>query len=174
VDLVSNNAFQGMGELEGLYLGAKLDHAPAGMEPISSMKARANAWWREAVMPWIKGHWEAAELGHESSQGRTDVLIVSHGGLIGVLLRGLCDGGKVRMGRNVQLTKCLNASITVIEIEAASGKGKITRYSDVSHLTGSVVERNVDVQDPLPPSVEDEGLEAGVRPASRCQDFLRL
>ena len=127
-------------------MGVKLGHTPGGMEPISSMTARANAWWREAVMSWMKGQWNAVELGHEKSQGRRDVLIVSHGGLIGVLLQALCKG-KVRVEKEVRLTRSLNGSITVIEIEAATGKGKIVRFSDVSHLTGSVVEEDVDVQD---------------------------
>jgi len=140
---------RGMGELEGLHVDVKLDHAPGGMEPVPSMTARASAWWREAVMPWVKIHWDAAELGHEKSQARRDVLIVSHGGLIGVLLQALCKGA-VRMERGVRLTKCMNASITVIEIETASGKGKITRFSDVSHLTVPIVEENVDVQDAPP------------------------
>lgn len=95
-------------------------------------------------MPWIKVQWDAAELGHEKSQARRDVLIVSHAGLIGVLLQALCKG-TVSPGKGVRLTKCLNASITVIDIETASGKGKITRFSDVSHLTGPVVEDNADV-----------------------------
>lgn len=137
-----------MGELEGLHVDAKLDHAPTGMEPVSSMTARASAWWREAVMPWVKAHWDAAELGHETSQERRDVLIVSHGGLIGILLQALCRG-TVRVEKGVRLTKCVNASITVIEIEAASGRGRITKFSDVSHLTVPVVEENVDVQDVL-------------------------
>lgn len=127
-------------------MGVKLDHAPGGMEPVPSMAARANAWWREAVLPWIKGQWDAAELGHEKSQVRRDVLIVSHGGLIGILLQTLCKG-TVRVEKGVRLTRCLNASITVIEIETGSGKGRVTRFSDVSHLRGSVVEENVDVQD---------------------------
>lgn len=138
-----------MGELEGLHVGVKLGHAPEGMEPVPSMTARASAWWREAVMPWIKVHWDAAELGHGKSQARRDVLIVSHGGLIGILLQALCEGA-VRVEKGVRLTKCMNASITVIEIESASGKGKITRVSDVSHLTGPVVEENADVQDTPP------------------------
>jgi len=143
---------RGMGELEGLHVDTRLDHAPEGMEPISSMTARANAWWREAVMPWVRRQWDAAELGHERSQGRRDVLIVSHGGLIGVLLQTLLKG-TVRMEGGARLTMGLNGSITVIEIESASGKGKIARFSDVSHLTGSVVEENVDVEDTPPSNV---------------------
>lgn len=137
---------RGMGELEGLHVDEKLGHAPRGMEPISSMNARASAWWREAVMPWIKAHWEAAELRQGMSQGRRDVLIVSHGGFIGILLQALCKG-TVRVEKNVRLTKCLNASISVIEIEGASGKGRITKFSDVSHLTVPLVEENADVRD---------------------------
>lgn len=151
-------------------MGEKLDHTPGGMEPISSMTARANAWWREAVMPWLKVQWDAQELGRERSQARKDVLIVSHSGFIGILLQSLCKG-TVRLEKDVRLTRCLNGSITVIEIEAASGKGKVARFSDVSHLTGSVVEENVDVQDAPP----DEGgggwggLEAGGSPQSAAK-----
>lgn len=100
-------------------------------------------------MPWMKGQWEDFELGHERTQERRDVLIVSHSGLIGVLLQTLCNG-TVQAEKGVRLTRCLNASITVIEIEAASGKGRIIRFSDVSHLTVPVVEENVDVQDTPP------------------------
>lgn len=139
---------RGMGELEGLHVDVRLGHTPGGMEPISSMTARASAWWREAVMPWVKAYWEAAELGHETSQGRKDVLIVSHSGLISVLLRAL-SRGMVRVEDGVRLTRCANASITVVEIEAASGKGRIGRFSDVSHLTVPLVEENVDVEDVL-------------------------
>jgi broad specificity phosphatase PhoE len=113
------------------------------------MAARANAWWREALLPWVKAHWDAAELGRETSQGRRDVLIVSHAGLIGILLQSLCKG-TVRVGSGVRLTGCANASITVIEIETASGKGKIARYSDVSHLRVPIAEENADVQDTPP------------------------
>jgi len=97
-------------------------------------------------MPWVKAHWEAAELGHETSQERRDVLIVSHSGLIGILLQALCRG-MVRVENGVRLTRSMNASITVIEIEAASGKGRIARFSDVSHLTVPIVEENADIQD---------------------------
>ena len=48
--------------------------------------------------------------------------------------------------------KCMNASITVIEVDSASANGELTRYSDISHVTGLMVEENVDVQD-APPCV---------------------
>lgn len=140
-----------MGELEGEHVGVALGHVPRDVEPISRMTERAHAWWREAVVPWIKA-WDATELGNGEDgamEGRKDVLIVSHGGLIGVLLQVLRKG-TVRVEKGVRLTKCMNASITVIEVDTASGNGKLTRYSDVSHLTGPMVEENVDVQDALP------------------------
>ena len=140
-----------MGELEGEHVGMELGRVPREMEPISRMTERAYAWWREAVVPWIKA-WDTAELGNgedASMEGRRDVLIVSHGGLIGVLLQALRKG-TVRVDKGVRLTKCMNASITVIEVDPASANGKLTRYSDVSHLAGPMVEENVDVQDAPP------------------------
>ena len=142
---------QGMGELEGKHAGVVLGRAPRDMEPISRMTDRAYAWWREAVVPWIKA-WDGAEPGNGedgSMEGRRDVLIVSHGGLIGVLLQALRKG-TVRVDNHKGLVKCMNASITVIEVDSASANGKLTRYSDISHLAGPMVEENVDVQDALP------------------------
>jgi len=142
---------RGMGELEGEHVGVILGYVPRDMEPISGMTERAYAWWREAVVPWIKA-WDAAEPGNGedgSMEGRRDVLVVSHGGLIGVLLQALRKG-TVRVDKGVRLTKCMNASITVIEVDSASAIGKLTRYSDISHLTGPMVEENADVQDAPP------------------------
>lgn len=106
------------------------------------MTARANSWWGEAVVPWIKVQ-GATELG--SGQGR-DVLIVSHAGFIGVLLKALRKG-TVRMEGGVRMIKCMNASITVIDFDPVAVTGKISRCSDVSHLTGPMAEENVDAQD---------------------------
>jgi len=139
-----------MGELEGRYADVILGRAPRDMEPISGMMARASSWWHEAVIPWIKAQGYAEpENGQETMEGRRDVLVVSHGGLIGVLLQTLRKG-KVRVENGVRLTKCMNASITIIEVDSSSAKGKITRFSDVSHLAGPMVGENVDVQDALP------------------------
>jgi broad specificity phosphatase PhoE len=124
------------------------------MEPISAMAARANGWWCEAVIPWIKAQDAAGPgNGQEMTEGRRDVLIVSHGGLIGVLLQALRKG-TVRVEKGVWPTKCMtmNASITVIEVDSASATGMISRYSDTSHLAGPLVGENVDVQD-APPDV---------------------
>ena len=137
-----------MGELEGERVGVVLGHVPRGMEPISGMTERAYAWWCEAVVPWIRAQ-HTAEPGNGEDvcmEGRRDVLVVSHGGLIGILLQALRKR-TVRMDEGVRVVKCMNASITVIEVDSASATGKLTRYSDISHLTGPMVEDNVDVQD---------------------------
>ena len=142
-----------MGDLEGRYAGVILDHAPRDMEPISRMTARAYAWWREAVVPWIHAQdAESGNHGQETVEGRRDVLIVSHGGLIGALLEVLRKK-TVRVEKGVRMTKCMNASITVIEMDSGSAKGKMTRFSDISHLAGPMVEENVDVVQDAPPDV---------------------
>jgi len=38
----------------------------------------------------------------------------------------------------------MNASITVIEVDSASANGELARYSDISHVTGLMVEENVE------------------------------
>ena len=111
------------------------------------MRARANSWWHEAVAPWITV--TKVGNGQETAGAEPrDVLIVSHGGLIGILLQAL-RRGTVRMDGGVRVTNCVNGSITVIEVDPATAKGKIVRYADASHLAGPVVEENVDVQDAL-------------------------
>jgi len=134
-----------MGELEGRYVDVILGHTPRDMEPVSRMMERAYAWWREAVVPWIKAQ-DVADGQEVTMEGPRDVLVVSHGGLIGALLHKLRKD-TVGVGRDVRLTRCLNASITVIEVDSVSAKGTMTRYSDVSHLTGPMVEENADVRD---------------------------
>ena len=134
-----------MGELEGRSADAVLGHAPSDVEPVSGMTARANSWWREAVVPWIKAHEASVGDGQRPAEGRRDVLVVSHGGLIGVLLQAL-RRGTVRVENGVRVTKCMNASITVIEVDPATARGKIVRCSDTSHLAGPMVEENVDVR----------------------------
>ena len=126
-----------------------LGHAPSDVEPISMMTERAYAWWGEAVMPWVKAQ-DTAGPGDASVEGRRDVLIVSHGGLIGTLLQALRSETAMRVDKGVQLTKCMNASITTIVIDSRSTTGNLTRYSDVSHLAGPMVEENVDVRDAPP------------------------
>jgi len=141
---------RGMGELEGRYADQPLGHVPRDMEPASRMKARANSWWREAVVPWITAQeTDAVGNGQGPTEGRKDILIVSHGGLIGILLQAL-RRDTVRMGNGVRVAKCVNGSITVIEVDAATARGKIVRYCDTSHLAGPMVEENVDVQDAPP------------------------
>jgi probable phosphoglycerate mutase len=135
-----------MGELEGKPAGVILGRAPRDVEPVPMMTERAYAWWCEAVMPWVKVQ-DAAGPGDGSAEGRRDVLIVSHGGLIGTLLQVLRSETAMRVEKGVRLTKCLNASITTIEIDTRSAEGKLSGYSDVSHLAGPMVEDNVDVQD---------------------------
>lgn len=134
-----------MGELEGKQAGVILGHAPSDVEPISMMTERAYAWWCEAVMPWVKAQDAAGSV-----EQRRDVLIVSHGGLIGTLLQALRSEAAMRVDKGVQLTKCMNASITTIVIDSRSATGNLTRYSDVSHLAGPMVEENVDVRDAPP------------------------
>ena len=92
-----------MGELEGEHVGVALGHVPRDMEPVSRMTERAHTWWREAVVPWIKAG-DTTELGNEDGSIRKDVLIVSHGGLIGILLQALRKG-TVRVDKGVRLTK---------------------------------------------------------------------
>ena len=68
----------------------------------------------------------------------TTVLLVSHGGFIGTLIKTLTNNGRASMAPGVTTDKrALNASITTVEVErAADGRlrGLVTRYADTAHL----------------------------------------
>jgi len=50
----------------------------------------------------------------------------------------------VRCAKGVKVGKCLNGSITVIEVEK-NGKGKVVSFGDTTHLVVDLVQVNADV-----------------------------
>jgi len=133
-----------LGELQGLQIGARLEKPPAGLESLEELGSRAIGWWNNNIEPHVKA------LQMSKTHSPDDVLITTHGGFVGVLLRTLVGEGKVKLGDGVNIGRCQNASVSVVEIDRTSFKCQATlvKYSDTTHLAGSgteVLGRNADV-----------------------------
>ncbi|KIM79625.1 hypothetical protein PILCRDRAFT_823162 [Piloderma croceum F 1598] len=72
-----------------------------------------------------------------------EILVVSHGGWIGALVRTLVNSRKLRTAEGVAIGKCLNVSVTRIEMDD-NRNGTVTKYGNISHLVGKWVETNAD------------------------------
>ncbi|KAF8891243.1 phosphoglycerate mutase-like protein [Infundibulicybe gibba] len=129
-----------MGELQGkVVLPTEWANiTPTGTSTIetgTNFNARAIGWWNRWVLQYIRSL--------EKRDDPYNVLVVTHGGFINTLVRGLVDSRKARYGKGVTMKKCVNCSITVIEV-AASNKGIIVQCNDASHMAVSVVKANAD------------------------------
>ena len=87
------------------------------------------------------GDAELLELDFEPAH----ILAVSHGGLIGTLVKGLLGSRKVCAAEGVVVGRCFNASISVVELDAR-GRGVLVSYADTMHIDGELVQENADVQ----------------------------
>ena len=111
------------------------------VEPASSFAQRLSKWWNETILQSV-----LSKARQEEEEEEPNVLIVTHGGVIGTLVRNLLGSRKIRAAAGVVVVECKNASVTVIELHCGSGQGILTRYGDVAHLVDrdGLVETNVD------------------------------
>lgn len=131
-----------MGDLEAKKFSKGMRLAFANddtVEPASSFMQRLSKWWKETILQ------SAVSKTRQGGEEGVNVLIVTHGGVIGTLVRNMLGSRKIRAAAGVVVVKCKNASVTVIELDCGSGKeGVLTRYGDVAHLLDGLVETNVD------------------------------
>lgn len=125
-----------MGDLQGKpYRG----HAGGwtespNMESVADFQTRTIRLWNRLVQRHVLVKREETPV---------NVLVTSHGGFIGVLIESLIGSRKVRCAEGVSIGRCLNASITVVEVEV-SGKGEVSSYADTVHLDVDLVQVNAD------------------------------
>ena len=86
------------------------------------------------------GDAELLELDFEPAH----ILAVSHGGLIGSLVKDLVGSRKLQAAEGVGVGMCFNASISVIEVYG-DRKGLLVSYADTTHLNVNLVQENADV-----------------------------
>ncbi|KII89090.1 hypothetical protein PLICRDRAFT_40731 [Plicaturopsis crispa FD-325 SS-3] len=123
-----------MGEIEGKT--AAWSGPTPSAESTPDFSKRAVQWWNRTIGQSVP----ATATGDPP----TNVLVVSHGGFIGILLTTLPNSRKLQCAPGVSIGRCFNASISVVEV-GADGKGTLVQFGDISHLTGQdLVETNVD------------------------------
>ncbi|KAA1469350.1 phosphoglycerate mutase-like protein [Dentipellis sp. KUC8613] len=137
-----------MGERQGRRLPAPPDPPEIStVESADALAARARAWWEGCVVR------EHATRGAGQAEGETRtraVLVVSHGGFIGMQLRTLVAAGRVRCVGGVRSHGRLpNTSVTIVEVDE-DGAGALMQFGDVSHMEAGgegAVGENADVQE---------------------------
>lgn len=115
----------------------------SSIEATTGFAARAMSWWKTSILDYL------STLPERNTP--YDILVVSHGGWIGLTVRTLVNSGKLRVAEGTAIGKCFNTSITQIEFgDNVNGRGALIKYGDISHLiTKKVV---VDNADEIPPS----------------------
>ncbi|KAK7467604.1 hypothetical protein VKT23_004657 [Stygiomarasmius scandens] len=124
-----------LGKLEGQPLSARktIKGVDETAESFEAFSGRALAWWDNEIVNKL-----------ETDSNQRTVLLVSHGGFISSLVKMLISTGRIQASEAITNWTCFNVSITTIEIEY-TGKGRLVKYSDVSHLDKSkLVHANAD------------------------------
>lgn len=123
-----------MGELQGQVWHPKIVETGSTIEPRSLFVQRSLDWWEKDVVQYTA----SLPLQEESY----NILVVSHGGFVGTLVKTLVQKAWVRPRTGVVLNACPNTSISVIEWDGQ--KGSLVRYGDASHLSTGPLEVNAD------------------------------
>jgi len=139
VDLVKQKELRErfMGDLQGKQAAAGNRCADDNVEPLNAFIKRITKWWDACLLKHL------TSLPPKSSGLPFEILIVSHGGVIGTLVRSLIRQQRLSCAKGVYVSACLNTSVSVIEV-GKDGRGVITMFGDVSHLGGIPELENVD------------------------------
>ncbi|KAG5715689.1 putative phosphoglycerate mutase [Termitomyces sp. T112] len=119
-----------MGELQGKTQTTKFQAATVvkTMESGAFFAARAETWWMKDILH------DAALLPPRGDPYH--ILVISHGGFIGTLMRSLIHSRRVSCAPGVVVQRCLNTSVTIVDIDH-TGLGVIIQWADTSHLNDS-------------------------------------
>ncbi|KAF8584083.1 phosphoglycerate mutase-like protein [Ramaria rubella] len=98
---------------------------------------RTLQFWDSVVVPHVK---RASE---RNSDHRSCILVISHSGFIGTLIRSLIGYRNVVKGAGVVTGWCPNTSIATVKVEE-DGSGILEGFGDIRHLVKPVVQGNVD------------------------------
>ncbi|KAG6880254.1 hypothetical protein C0992_001822 [Termitomyces sp. T32_za158] len=129
-----------MGMLQGKTYTTKLQAATVDktFEPGALFAARAETWWLKDIV--------TGTTALPSTTNPYHILVVSHGGFIGTLMRSLIHSRRVSCAPGVVVQRCMNTSVTIVDVNH-TGLGVIVQWADTSHLKESsdnVVEENAD------------------------------
>lgn len=108
-----------------------------GEEPREAFSKRAMEWWHEAIANPLPEY--------PDNPTPHNILVVSHGAFISMLIRTLCAKGIIEPldGCSLGTARVHNTSVTLIEMRRDK-RGVLVKYADKSHLEEKAVEYNVD------------------------------
>lgn len=107
----------------------------SSIEKMELFYARAAKWWNASILQNL------SDL--PTRDEPYNVLVVSHSGWIGMLVRTLINSKRLKMKEGVSMGKCFNTAVVTIELEV-DGTGTVVNYGDISHLIHKVMETNAD------------------------------
>ncbi|KAF7295587.1 Phosphoglycerate mutase-like protein [Mycena indigotica] len=137
-----------MGTLQGVQWVNSRDHnkklmADPTIETTESFATRTASWWKRAILQ------RTLALSSHGKKGETyNILVVSHGGTISMLVKGLLGSGRAVLAEGVDLRSLKNVSVTIVEVDSERDPAVVVKYGDVSHLEAELevglVHGNVD------------------------------
>jgi probable phosphoglycerate mutase len=117
-----------MGDMQGQTVQLKRKWVAAAndtVETAASFIGRNMSWWNKTILDNITFHPASGDPYH--------ILVTSHGGVIGTMVRNLVQGGQVKCAPGVMILRCANTSVTIIDVDQ-DRLGTATKYGDVSHM----------------------------------------
>jgi broad specificity phosphatase PhoE len=114
-----------MGSLEGQVYGT-IKQPEHDYESREDFFDRCKCWWDTWIVQVL--------VDQEPREKPYNIIATSHGGFLGELVKDyLVNRGQVKLGKDVRVGWCDNASISLIELDKA-GKWTLVKYSDIDHL----------------------------------------
>ncbi|PFH54171.1 hypothetical protein AMATHDRAFT_135269 [Amanita thiersii Skay4041] len=107
------------------------------VEAGASFLDRMSGWWNREIMGL------ATSLAPKEDESAYNILVISHGGVIGTLVRSLIREQVISCGTGVMVVNCPNTCISIVEM-GGNGRGVLVKYGDDSHLDGTGLKENVD------------------------------
>jgi 2,3-bisphosphoglycerate-dependent phosphoglycerate mutase len=139
-----------MGSLQGQAIGRSRQPGglPSDIEPSQAFSTRAHSWWRDTILPYATKSKSESDPPLADEHEPANILVVSHGGLMHVMVQNLIESRKIKVGKETKFDKFRfpNASVSVIELER-SGKGTLVMFADTTHLDLELVDANADIID---------------------------
>jgi len=120
-----------MGDLQGKHVAGGSIQARAvdhKVEPLHKFIERITKWWDACLLECL------ASLPPKPSGLPCEILVVSHGGVIGGLVRNLIRQQRLSCAEGVFVSACPNTSVSIIEVGREGRSGLVTKFGDVSHL----------------------------------------
>ncbi|KIJ44271.1 hypothetical protein M422DRAFT_228313 [Sphaerobolus stellatus SS14] len=126
-----------MGKLQGHPI--RKDHRPRSddsVETLDALTQRALRFWNDEIIPYSRTL--------ASPTMTTNLLVVSHGGFISTLTRELARKNALSKGDVSTDKPCGNSSVTTIELDSWTERGRLCAYGDMRHWQDRPTVKNAD------------------------------